>query len=299
MEILWPALGIAVIVVFVFYVLAQHWRRILRQQTRAIRRLNDRVQDLEEMADPELRRRVGDAAPMPLEQVVTFSLRFADRFWRDTLRASAEDRRFMHECGSFLGSVKLERWRSHTVASITEVLPARKSAAMQTRTLDFYPDRSDRSQSLTLWELAVARPTVPEQRPPSLELLLRDGALELRAPLAHAAPEKSGNGHGHSPHFPEALVLLRLALDPAQLSEYRARDPEEAAPDAFADVAAAQEASTGAVSMAGLNSWQAFYSGSDEALGIEWHLRLRDLGKKAEWDRWRIWDARAVPTARD
>jgi hypothetical protein len=296
MEILWPALGIAVIVVFVFYVLAQHWQRILRQHSGAIRRLNDRVQDLEEMADPELRRRLGEAAPMPLEQVVTFSLRFGDRFWSETLCASAEDRQFMHDCGSFLGSVKLERWRSHTVASITEVLPARKSAAMQTRTLDFYPDRSDRNQALTLWELAVARPAAPEQRSPSIELLLRDGAIELRAPLAHAAPENSGNGRAHPPHFQEAVILLRLALDPAQLSEYRACDPEEAAGEIFA---ATQEASTEAVSMAGVDSWQAFYAGSDEALGIEWHLRLRDLGKKAEWDRWRIWETRAVPVARD
>jgi hypothetical protein len=47
MEILWPALGIAVIVVFVFYVLAQHWQRLLRQQNLTVRRLFDRVQSLE------------------------------------------------------------------------------------------------------------------------------------------------------------------------------------------------------------------------------------------------------------
>lgn len=52
MEILWPALGIGVIVAFVFYVLAQHWHRVLRQQSFTIRRLHERVRDLEEMSDP-------------------------------------------------------------------------------------------------------------------------------------------------------------------------------------------------------------------------------------------------------
>ena len=127
MEILWPALGIAVIVGFVFYVLAQHWQRVLRQQNWTVRRLFERVQSLEEMADPEWRRRLSDAAPVPVEQVFTLGFRLGDRFWRDALRSSEDDRKFIREYGSFVGAVKLERWRSHTVATITEVLPDRKA----------------------------------------------------------------------------------------------------------------------------------------------------------------------------
>ena len=60
MDILWPALAIAAIVAFVFYVLAQHWQRVLRQQAWTIRRLFERVRNLEEMADPEFRRRLSE-----------------------------------------------------------------------------------------------------------------------------------------------------------------------------------------------------------------------------------------------
>src|SRR5271154_2068508 len=106
MDFLWPALGIAVIVVFVFYVLAQYWGRLLKEQSWTIRRLFERVQSLEEMADPAWRRRLSEAAPVPLEQVFTLSFRFDDRFWRDSLRLSGDDWRFVREHGSFVGAVK-------------------------------------------------------------------------------------------------------------------------------------------------------------------------------------------------
>ncbi len=173
MDILWTAVGIAVIVVFVFYVLAQHWQRLLRQQNWTIRRLFERVQSLEEMADPEWRRRLSDAVPVPLEQVFTLSFRLDDRFWHDAVRATEDDLKFIREYGSFVGAVKLERWRSHTVATITEVLPDRKATGWQTRALDFYPDPANSGDALSLWELALSRPGLSAERPPSLELLLR------------------------------------------------------------------------------------------------------------------------------
>ena len=180
MEILWPALGIAVIVIFVFYVLAQYWQRLLRQQNWTIRRLFERVQSLEELADPEWRRKISEAAPVPLEQVFTFTFRLGDRFWREAVRLSDDDQKFVRECGSFVGAIKLERWRSHTVATITEVLPDRKATGWQTRTLDFYSDPFKSGDAVSLWELALARPGLSAERPPSLELVLRGNSLELR-----------------------------------------------------------------------------------------------------------------------
>lgn len=297
MDILWPALGIALIVVFVFFVLAQHWRQLLRQQSRAIRRLTERVRNLEDMADPELRRRLGDAAPVPLEQVFTFSLRLAERFWRESMRATEDDRKFIHEYGSFLASLKLECWRSHTVATVSEILPARKSASLQTRTLDFYPNAANRDDALLLWELALARPSAPGMRPPTLELLLRADALELRGPRISGAVEISGNGHAKVQFSDEASVLLHLPLDVDELSEYRRNDPDtaEEAQAGNGDAKGADHAPrTDSASF-----WQTFYSGSYETLGIEWELRLRDLGKKAEWERWRISDAGAIPVGKD
>lgn len=297
MDVLWAALGITLIVVFVFFVLAQYWQKLLRHHSRAIRQLAERVQTLEEVADPELRRRLGNAAPVPLEQVYTFSLRLGERFWRETVRASEADRQFIHEYGSFLASLKLERWRSHTVATVSEILPARKSAGLQTRTLDYYPNPSIRDEGLLLWELALARPSAPGLRPPSLELLLSGDALELRGPLAALAAESSGNeDSGRVPE--EETLLLRLPLDPDKLSEYRHDDPdsdvaEDQANNGNANGAAPPRRSSSA------GSWQAFYSRSYEKLGIEWELRLRDLSKKAEWERWRIWESGAIPVGND
>jgi len=297
MDVLWAALGITLIVVFVFFVLAQYWQKLLRQHSRAIRQLAERVQTLEEVADPELRRRLGNAAPVPLEQVYTFSLRLGERFWGETLRASEADRQFIHEYGSFLASVKLERWRSHTAATVSEILPARKSAGLQTRTLDYYPNPAIRDEGLLLWELALARSSTPGLRPPSLELFLCGDALELRGPLPSAAPESAGNGN--SGHVPEVEnLLLRLPLDPDKLNEYRRDDPGTGGADDRADNGnangAAQPRRSGSA-----GSWQAFYSCSYEKLGIEWELRLRDLSKKAEWERWRIWDSGAIPVGKD
>src|SRR5208282_1302768 len=194
MEILWPALGIAVIVVFVFYVLAQHWQRVLRQQNWTVRHLFERVRNLEAVADPQFLQRLTEAAPMPLEQVFTLSFRFDDRFWHDAVHASEDDRKFIREYGSFVGSVKLERWRSHTVATITEVLPDRKSTGWQTRTLDFYSDLAKSGDALTLWELALSRPGPSAERPASLELLLRGNSMELCGHLIPPSGIASGNG---------------------------------------------------------------------------------------------------------
>ena len=126
MEILWPTFGICVLVCFVFFVLVQHWQRVLRHQTWTIRRLNERVRNLEEVDDPEFRRRLGESVPSPLEQVFTFSFRLSDQFWRETLHATQETSSFIQAFGiSWFG--ENQRWRGHSVATITEVLPDRRA----------------------------------------------------------------------------------------------------------------------------------------------------------------------------
>ena len=294
MDILWPAIGIGVIVGFIFFVLAQHWRKILGQQTWTIRRLTERVRDLEEMADPEFRRRLGEAAPMPLEQVFTLTFRLNDRFWRDVLHVTEENLEFIREFGSFVGSVKLDRWRSHTVASVAEVQPDRKETGWQMRSLDFYPDSAKPGRGLTLWELALARTKFSTERPPSLELILRENSIEL---LGHLAPWDggssggSGNGHGNghgngNASGYEEIVFFRVPLDANQLAEFRSHDP-------YTEAGNGNEG--GAEPAPAAASWHAFYSGGDEALGIDWQLRLRDLNKKSQWDRWKILETTSVP----
>lgn len=282
MDILWPAIGIGIIVGFIFFVLAQHWRKVLGQHAWTIRRLTDRVRDLEDMTDPEFRRRLGEASPMPLEQVFTLTFRLNDRFWRDAVHMTDENLRFIHEFGSFVGSVKLDRWRSHIVATVAEVLPDRKETGWQMRSLDFYPDPAKPGRGLTLWELALVRTEFSTERPPSLELVLRENSIDLLGHLASwEGAGGNGNGHGGSGHGGdyEDVVFFRVPLDTNQLAEFRSHDPSN-------------EGGNGNEAGA---SWQAFYSGGDETLGIEWQLRLRDLKKKSLWDRWKILEPASMP----
>jgi hypothetical protein len=301
MDILWPAIGIGVIVGFIFFVLAQHWRKILQHQSWTIRRLTERVRDLEDMTDPELRRRLGEASPLPLEQVFTLTFRLSDRFWRDALHLTEENLRFIHEFGSFVGSVKLDRWRSHMVATVAEVMPDNKETGWQMRSLDFYPDAARPGRGLTLWELALAREKFSTERPPSLELVLRENSIEL---LGHLTLTKnSGNGHGANgsnghgdarERAHEEVLFLRIPLDTYHLGEFRSYDPSNEAING--DPTGAEQVNAGAQAGApAAASWQAYYSGGDEALGIEWQLRLRDLSKKSQWERWKILESTSVP----
>ena len=131
------------------------------------------------------------------------------------------------------------------------------------------------------------------ERPPSLELVLRENSIDL---LGHLAPREGGsgkghgaNGHGgdgHSAGDYEEVVFFRVPLDTKQLAEFRSHDPSNEAGNGNETGAGAAPAGA---------PWQAFYSGGDEALGIEWQLRLRDLDKKSQWDRWKILEPASMP----
>ena len=270
MDILWAAVGISLIVGFVFYVLAGHFGAVLRQQASAIRMLSNRVRLMEEVENPQFRQKIGESVPPPLEQIFTFSFRLSDRFWRETLGLSEDDWRYVCACGAFVGSVKLERWRSHMAALITEVLPNRRTAAWQTRSLQYYPAPGAQSDSLTLWELPLGKPTAVG-RPDVLELALRGSALTLST--SHA----------------EAMVFFRTPLDLAALSEFRAEDPALACH--------AQDKGNGHA--ANTVPWQTFYCWADEPRGIEWQMQVRDLCRKAEWERWKILESPSVPSLRN
>jgi hypothetical protein len=268
MDILWAAVGISLIVGFVFYILAGHFGTVLRKQASTIRTLADRVQLLEEVENPQFRQRIGDAAPPPLEQVFLFSFRLGDEFWRQTLRLNEEDWKYVRECGSFVGSVKLERWRSHTTAIVTEVLPNRKAAAWQTRSLEFYPTTGTATDALTIWELPLGSPT-SEAKPCMLRLLLDASGLTL-------ATDR-----------PDDALFFRTPLELGELSFFRT---EGQFPTANGDspVRAENQASKAI-------PWQTFYSWEDKGRGIEWQLQVRDLRRKAEWERWKILESPRFP----
>jgi hypothetical protein len=283
MEILWTALGISVIVIFVFYVLAQHWQKLLRQQSGTIARLSERLRDIEDVADPEFLRRINDAAPSPLEQVFTFSFRLSDIFWNKALGIAAEDLRFIRAIGSVPASVKIERWRGHSVATITEVLPESKAAGWRTRSLDLYAESTKGGEAIILWDIPLARPRHDAERPPSLELLFHSNSLELRG---HLLASVSGNGHAGKSGEDETL-FFRVPLDAPGLAEFQSYNAPQAGDHDKVN-------SGGAGALANDASWQASYGHEDESAGFEWQLCVRDLRKKAEWKRWKILEPTAI-----
>jgi hypothetical protein len=291
MDILWAALGISVIVFFVFYVLASHWQKLLRQQSFMVRRLAERVRALEEIGDPAFRQRLGESAPLPLEQVMTLSFRLTERFWRDTLGLKAGEREFIRTFGSFVGSVKLDRWRSHTVATVTEVLPESKTARWETRSVDFFPDSAAEDTGLSLWELRLAPPEESAERPPSLDLSLHRDSVKLRGYLLPCNVSGPGNGRHVCFTAPEPAVLLDIPLDAAHLERFRSTDPAQEMGGEEPDIHSHAPGSD-------VVSWQAFYANCDSETGIEWQLRVRDLRIKAEWERWKTLDSRTVPFVR-
>lgn len=227
MEVLWPALGICVIVAFVFYVLARHWQNLLRHQSRMIRRLGDRIRVLEEIGDPAFRRRLNESSPVPLEQVFTLSFQLGERFWHNALFLQQAHSDSVQKSGSSVGSVKLEKWRSHTVATITELLPQSETARWETRSLDFYPDPSRSDDHIVLWELPLETVRASVERSASLQLILRRNSVELRGSLLSPAGNNSGNGH----RMPYARngedVFFHIPLDPDLLTDFQAPDPAD------------------------------------------------------------------------
>jgi hypothetical protein len=286
MEILWPAMGIGVLVFFIFFVLAQHWQKILRHHSWTIQRLTGRVRDLEEMTDPEFLRRLNESAPVPLQQVFTFSFRLSDRFWSETLDTSAEDLNFIRASGSFLGSVRIEQWRGHAVVTVAEVLPESKAAIWQTRSLDFYPGQMKNGDAVSLWEMPLARARISTERPPSLELLLAKDSLELCAHLSNSGSREKDRTEVAD----RDIAFFRVPLDATRLAEFRSDSPVVDLRTGNGNCEANEISTNG-------SSWQAFYSHEDESLGVEWQLWLRDLSKRAEWERWKILESNTMPIA--
>jgi hypothetical protein len=284
MEILWVALGVCIIVGFVFVILARHWQRLLAHQAWSIRRLTDRLHSLEEVADPNFRRKLDESAPSPLEQFYTFGLGLGDRFWHKTVETSDAQRAFIREEGNFLGSVKIERWRSHTVLTVTELLPQNKSANWQTRTFDVFPENLSEDGPVTLWQmpLAAAKAGAATGRVPTIELRWQDGALALCA----LQDRRAGVDDDVIALVPDERILLSVPLDPELLEPFRQAgvSAQEDMPEEFIKLPSNEAAANG-------HQFVAFYGSDDADSGIEWHLCLRDLARRSEWDRWRIVEA--------
>jgi hypothetical protein len=287
MDMLWMAVAISVVVGFVFYAMASYWGRLLRNHSKAIRFLTERVEALEEMEDPRLRQRLDDSAPSPLEQVYIFSFRLGERFWPETIGATPMQMRYIREHGKFLGSAKIERWRSHMTVTLTELLPQNQSAGWQTRTVDIYPVNGS-SGSASLWELYLEPPanSAGHETHPVLELRYEEELLVLRArggKLPSNADRTAAPGNGDR-------VLFHVPLNTDLLSEYRVNEED-------AQVANGEDGAAVPRGRQRKDSWVTFYRHEDEKQGVDWQLCLRDLGRKAAWEQWKIVEPQPVRRA--
>lgn len=285
MEIIWAGLGISALVGFAFYIMASQWARLLKSHSKAIRFLMQRVEALEEMEDPRLRRRSDESAPSPLEQVYIFSFRLSERFWSDTIEATAEQMRYIREQGRFLGSAKIERWRSHMTVTLTELLPQSQSAGWQTRTVDIYPGNK-LSEAALLWELHLESPVNFEshEKLTALELRLEEGMLVLRA--RHGKIFSRGDGKT----APSEKIIFHVPLDAELLSDFRVRDEE-------ADEPGREGNGEQAPMLPRNESWLTSYQHQDEEQGVDWQLCLRDLARKNAWEQWDIVEPQQVRRA--
>ena len=116
----------------------------------------------------------------------------------------------------------------------------------------------------------------------SLRLALEDESLTL----AQIGASSEANGAG-SEHTEDEIFFFRVPLDPTRLVEFRSHDPLGSASNGNG-----QSGTAGVAAEA--SSWQAFYSYEDEGSGLQWQLWIRDLRKKAEWDRWKILESSPV-----
>lgn len=273
MEILWTALWISVLVGFIFFVLAQYWRRALAAHSRALRQLSSRVRALEEVDNPEFRERIERASPVPLVRVYSFVLQLDNEFWEKTLGATAQELAFVWAHGAFLGSVKIEEWRSHSVATVYEVVP-RQSGEWRARSIEIYPCENGAGPGSTLlWELPLGISGEGSLELPSgLELRLGHGRLRFGALHGRFGCDYSENGEA----LPKPKNLfLDIPLDPARLNSFR-RDDEAGDPSRSSE-------------FGGKFSGDLF-GHRDDACGVEWRLAVRDLQRAQDSPGWRTWE---------
>lgn len=272
MDILWAALAICAIVSVVFYVLAISWQRTLRSQAGAIRGLIQRLETFEAMEDPVMRRRISELMPSPLEEVGIFSFRLGDRFWRDTAALTDKQIRHIREHGTFVGSVKIEVWRSHVTVTVRELPPYTNASGWQTRTVDIYA--TDSVAGTVLWELCLEPVlTFATRTPPTVELRYENKSIVL----AMRNAVKGAWQVASDDETAGERTIFRIPLDAEQLAEFRISGT-----DVEAGVEAEKEE----------DALTASFAYQDERLGVDWQLRLRNFDGRISSGNWTIMEQR-------
>jgi hypothetical protein len=259
MELVWAALGAGAI--FAIFSLFASRRRFQTQQSWARRRLTSRMAEVERESrfDPS----ASDSEPAQsfIEQVCVFSMSLTERFWNQTLQATAEEMAFIHENGAFLSTVKIERGHSHVIVTVAEVLPERRAAEWHIRSFELFPGSSSLNRGgVILWELRTAE--LPEASHSfgyrGVELRFEQNSLAL------SIRDYPSDGHpGRSE--PHRRLVARIPLDVGLLSRFRVTDPaaNPHGPEGAAKTQARFPADAPSIS---------FFEHIDEEAGLVWHL---------------------------
>ncbi|MGA8104675.1 MAG: hypothetical protein WB869_21120, partial [Candidatus Acidiferrales bacterium] len=140
MKLVWAMLGAGALALL--YSLALYRRRFRSQRSWARERLSSRMAAVEGRSRFDSSRDDAESARSFSEQVCVFSMSLTDRFWNETLQATAQEMAFIHEHGAFLSTVKIECGQRHVIVTIAEVLPESRSAEWHIRSFELFPGSS-------------------------------------------------------------------------------------------------------------------------------------------------------------
>jgi hypothetical protein len=211
-----------------------------------------------------------ESAQSFIEQVCVFSMSLTERFWNETLQATAAEMTFIHEHGAFLSTVKIERGLRHVIVTIAEVLPQSRSAEWHIRSFELFPGSSSLARGgVILWELRTADPSDAASGSAGyrgLELRFEQNSLALSIRDYPPASEVRLED-------PHRRLIVRVPLDLRLLSRFQV-------PDETADPQVPPDAAKTRVRFPADAPSISFFEHNDVAAGLIWHLCRQDFGPR-------------------
>jgi hypothetical protein len=282
MKLVWAMLGAGALALL--YSLALYRRRFRSQRSWARERLSSRMAAVEGRSRFDSSRDDAESARSFIEQVCVFSMSLTDRFWNETLQATAQEMAFIHEHGAFLSTVKIERGQRHVIVTIAEVLPESRSAEWHIRSFELFPGSSSLTRGgVILWELRTADPGDARSGSAGyrgLELRFEQNSLALSIRDYPPASEVRLED-------PHRRLIARVPLDLRLLSRFRV-------PDETADPLSPEATAKTQVRFPADAPFISFFEHTDTEVGLIWHICRQEFVPSEASARSRTLDADEV-----
>jgi hypothetical protein len=282
MKIVWAVLGASALALL--YSIVLYRRRFRSQRSWARRRLSARMAAVERRSRFASPREEAESAQSFIEQVCVISMSLTERFWNETLQATAAEMAFIHEHGAFLSTVKIERGQRHVIVTIAEVLPESRSAEWHIRSFELFPGSSSLTRGgVILWELRTADPSDAASGSAGyrgLELRFEQNSLALSIrDYPPASQLRLGDPHRR--------LVARIPLELRLLSRFQV-------PDETADPLSPEAAGKTQVRYPADAPSISFFEHTDNAVGLIWHLCRQEFVPREGSARSRTLDADEV-----